>query len=103
MRALLVLILVAAAGCGSAINDYCDKWAECEGGNEKDRDACVVILEGDARAAGIYDCSEEWNDRLECREKYATCEGDDLRFNGACDSERDKLDACIDAASANEP
>jgi len=104
-RALVVAAALAipVMGCGNSIGEYCEKWADCEGGNEKDQTACEVELEGDAEVADVYECSSEWDDEMDCRAKYATCETDRLNIGDACGSENDKLDACVDAASANKP
>ena len=102
------MLAFGAIGCGSTVGDYCEAWAECEGGNDRDREACVQLEEGEGGAASAYDCFDEWVARMECLEKYSTCDDSDpsnpdFDDNDACDSERDKLNACIEAASANDP
>lgn len=97
---LLVAIALMALGCGGGSVALCEKYQECNGGNDADFDACLASADGLSAIAAAYDCGEQYNKLLECLETRGTCE--DKRFVADCDDEGDSLEACQDAASARK-
>lgn len=105
---LAIIMATGAVGCGNSVDDYCEGWAECEGGNDNDREACVAINDGKRKANAAYDCLDEWEARMDCRAENSSCDATDpanpdYDEGNACDFERDELDVCVQTASTNEP
>ena len=96
------IVLAAALGltltaCGTSYGDICASAIQCEGGNDADVNACVAVANGAEDAAAAYDCADAYFKQLDCVEKTSTCSKGD--FNSNCNSERDALRSCEQAAS----
>jgi len=99
--AFLVLIpLLGVTSCASVFSEYCDKRANCEGGNDKDRAACADQLRGDEKAASDYGCADQFDAAYTCRNNTAVCNAG--KFSTACNTQNDALDACIKLNSATK-
>jgi hypothetical protein len=99
------MALAVLAGCGRSYSGVCEEAAACAGWNEADIDYCVADAEGDALVADEYGCGDEHADLADCRESTGKCEDgdgeDEDEFEFDCDSEEERLDECIDRASAD--
>ncbi|HVH44964.1 MAG TPA: hypothetical protein VM925_21570 [Labilithrix sp.] len=94
---LLGLLSLSLANCTSTYTDICTKEKDCEGGNDKDVDACIERLRGQEDVAAAYDCSDAFDKALDCAESTATCK--DKNFATECKSQNDALESCTEAAS----
>jgi hypothetical protein len=92
-----LLPLLALTGCGSVVNDYCDRQVTCLGGNPADHAACIDSLAGSEKAAKDYGCVEAFDNYIACR-SGGTCNGG--QFQTSCDAQSKAYDSCISAASA---
>jgi hypothetical protein len=102
-RSLPVALAVAAlalVGCGSRFKTYCEKRAECSGGNDKDQNACIAEAEGQRDVASAYDCSDPFDKVADCYESTGHCSGG--KYTTSCDAEEAALGACEKAASAKK-
>jgi hypothetical protein len=96
-RALMIGIILGAAGCGGGYSDYCTDAIDCSEGNDSDIDACEVTFEANEDIASIYDCSEEWDEYYTCLEERSECNGDQFGPEGDdCADEYDDLRDCED-------
>jgi hypothetical protein len=100
--ALLALVLVVLAGCGSPARSLCEEKMACEGGNELDIDACVVSFEAGQATADVYDCSDSYEKYFDCVESTAVCNGEKNRLEASCDEAEDAFKKCVEAASARD-
>lgn len=70
----LILGGVALTGCaGPDLEALCEAKEQCNGGNEKDIEACVAQEEYEAEVADIIGCTSEYEDYTECFIEQATC------------------------------
>ncbi len=99
---LSVLLVSAAAlgGCGSQFRKYCQAEADCEGGNDKDVDACIAQANGAEESASAYDCSDAFSKLADCYERTGNCEKG--KYTSNCGSESQALGSCEAAASARK-
>jgi hypothetical protein len=100
---LLAVALVAAlglVGCGSKFKSICQARAQCEGGNDKDINACVTSYEGVVDVANAYDCADPANKAADCYDKTGHCSNGSYEFS--CDAEVKAVQACEEAASAHK-
>lgn len=96
---LCLLSIVTLGGCGSLEQSICDKRIICEGGNDKDRSACVDRYNGQTHVAAAYGCTDAWRQALSCLDTTGTCTNS--RFgNSACDAQLQVADACQTAAAS---
>jgi hypothetical protein len=93
------LVLLGSFACGSKFRNYCEKRAQCRGGNEKDIEACVADKEGDNNQAKAYDCDDAAQKYAECLDQKAFCKNGSYDTS-ACATESQALSACVCAASA---
>ena len=85
--AFLVLVpLLGVTSCASVFSEYCDKRANCIGGNDNDRAACADQLRGE--------------EKYTCRNNTAVCNAG--KFTTACDTQSNALDACTKLNSATK-
>ncbi len=92
---LLMAGLSSAQACLS-FDTYCQEKVDCQDGNEKDVEACVVAEEAGADIADLYGCTDELELFAECREKDATCVSDQyILENNDCNDERDEYSSCL--------
>lgn len=94
------VLALALTNCSSTYRDYCQSQIDCEGGNDKDVDACVDTIKGLEDSAGAYDCGDQFDDYWDCFESKAVCK--DKSFSSSDDACKDKgnaLTSCIKAAS----
>lgn len=86
---------LTAEACLS-FDTFCEERVDCEDGNEKDVEACIVSEEADLEVADLYGCTDEFELFAECREKDATCVNDNyILENNDCDDERIEYQSCI--------
>lgn len=95
----LALLALGGMGCGGREKTLCDKFITCEGGNDKDRNACVDRWIEQAQVSDAYKCSDSWNKYLECMDASAICQSGRLRSD-SCSSQSQAWIACLNAASA---
>ena len=105
-RALAGLGLVGLM-CGllacNPYGDYCKAAMDCEGGNDKDVDACVAQAEAAADDASLWDCDEWYDAAFECTEAEASCENGDYGVHDdSCQSEQEDYGACMGYAAFND-
>lgn len=82
------------AGC-SPYPSLCEAEMDCEGGNDADIDACVVVYEAQEDVADTYDCGDFYDDYIACFDERARCSGDSFDANNDCNSERDRWSDCV--------
>ena len=98
--AFLVLVpLLGVTSCASVFSEYCDKQANCRGGNDKDRAACADELRGQEKAASDYGCADQFDAEYTCRNNTASCVNGKFEAQN-CGPQGDALDNCIKANSA---
>ena len=93
-------LIVLTGGCGSRFGDYCKAAIQCEGGNDKDVDACQDSLDGCDNAANAYGCNSEANAYADCITQKSGCNNKNYTTN-ECDNEGQALASCVKAASGN--
>jgi hypothetical protein len=97
---IATLGLALNAGCGAGqTGDICAARIQCEGGNDRDVDACISRRHGDEQAAAVYDCSEAYFKYLDCVSASSTCS--DNKYKDNCDEQKKSLNSCEEAASDN--
>ena len=92
-------VLLLSASCSGKYGDYCDKLIDCEGGNDKDRDACVEFAKAEADVADDYDCGDAFDTALDCLVNSSVCTAEKKLDDKACDAQSKAEKACIEAAS----
>ncbi|HNN94313.1 MAG TPA: hypothetical protein PKI03_18675 [Pseudomonadota bacterium] len=97
-QALYLLLVLPAIGCGSMEQSICDKRVTCEGGNDKDRRACVDRYVGQAQVAAAYGCSDAWSKWLSCLDTSGVCSN--AKITSSCDAQSQAATACMDAAAS---
>jgi hypothetical protein len=98
---VVVALAALAVGCrGHEYGDYCDKQKSCEGGNDKDKDACVDQLEGEEDIADDYDCGDQFDKVTKCLKDNSVCTDGVYSEGTRCDTEETAYITCVDAASA---
>ena len=100
INVFLVLVGVAASGCGAQFDGYCTKKMQCEGGNDADIDACAATLAAGRSYAEAYDCAVPYGKYTDCLDNRATCES--RAYGAKCDDEAKALASCEEAASATK-
>lgn len=87
--ALGVVALVATTHCSSRYATYCDNARSCEGGNDKDLEACIERQRALEEISSAYECDDEWDAFAQCLETIT------------CNKERAELDAdpCTDKSA----
>lgn len=99
---VMASLLILLPGCSSGFSDFCEAKIACEGGNDKDIDACVEEAKGTESVAEAYGCGDEFDKMFECSESNQKCEDKDYSSKGACEDQSRALSACIKAASAKD-
>ena len=110
MRVPLQILLLSTAlslvGCSSRFDRLCAEAVDCEGGRDRDIDACVAAAEGDEDVAAAHDCSAEFDDYFDCVERRAFCDTrsaggagswstyDSYSGTSSCVAEEDRLSRC---------
>lgn len=101
-RSIVTLCLLSVGtvfGCGSLEQSICDKRIVCEGGNDKDRSACVDRYNGQTHVAAAYGCADAWKQALSCLDISGICTN--ARFGTSiCDAQFQAADACETAAAS---
>jgi nickel-dependent lactate racemase len=95
LTAALGLVLLTA--CGNAYGDRCATAIQCNGGNDKDVDACIATLNGAEDVAAAYDCGDAYFKLSDCIDTSGTCNS--KRFETNCKAQSDALNKCEEAAS----
>jgi hypothetical protein len=101
---LAVFALLALTHCSSQYQKYCDAVRDCEGGNDKDVDACVESQRATEEAAEEYDCGDQWQSVAECLD-LATCKtvGTQRKIDtSSCSTGLAAVSACTKAASGRK-
>ena len=89
-RCLLPVLMVGFAwvgGCGPTTGALCEDQRQCMGGNDKDEDACVALVDYSEEMADVQGCSDEFDDYFECFYDNATCQTAQTGYN--CQSAQD--------------
>ena len=94
-------VLLALPAC-SKYSDFCQKEADCEGGNDNDVDACVEASRGQEDVADAYDCSDEYDDLFDCVDENASCKSNHFSAGDDCDSKAEALSDCIKKSSSKD-
>lgn len=84
------------AGCGGAEGELCALADECANGNDADLDACENDLSTQAELAGVYDCSEEWDELIACAIDNNDCDDGEFEIDDDCENESEDYEDCID-------
>lgn len=71
--AAAVVLCLGASGCGDGIGTYCEREIQCEGGNDRDVEACIKDHEADVKVAEIYECGDMANSVIECEVTHSIC------------------------------
>lgn len=87
----------------STYDDICQQQVDCEGGNDKDVEACVEVNRGLEDVAEAYGCEDQFEAAFDCAKANSTCveNSGQKRFttNQACNAQEDALDKCQAAAT----
>jgi hypothetical protein len=90
-------------GCTSIYSEYCEEYTDCVDGNDMDRKACLQTISNEKKLAKIYDCSDDFQDYMECMMDDATCDNvgryDYWTDRGDCRDDASDLVECISEAS----
>lgn len=73
-RALVVLGVLALSAmthCNSRYAKYCENDRSCEGGNDRDVDACIEQQRALEEVSAAYDCEDQWDAFATCLETLA--------------------------------
>lgn len=97
-----VALLVGSIGCGGGAAGYCESKIACEGGNDLDTEACVVVIEAAEDTASVYGCSDAFDKLFACEEATARCDSEKDRLVDDCDDQGKAYKACVEAASARD-
>jgi hypothetical protein len=90
-----------AAGCGSVVDDYCNRACECVTCSDEDLSTCVDALDQVASIVADADCTEAYDELLSC----ATSELDCQEFGqlpDSCKSSQATLLECVKGTPAEE-
>jgi hypothetical protein len=100
-RFLRAAVRLGLAGvvCGlvacNPYGDLCKAQMDCEGGNDKDVDACVANWNATSDAASLWDCDEWFDAYVDCVEQSSYCENRNYGVHDhSCDAEEEDLGAC---------
>jgi hypothetical protein len=98
---IAVLGLTLLTACGSGVEgDICAASIQCEGGNDKDVNACIGTANGAEQQAAAYDCSDAYTKLVDCVSKTGICKS--THYNTSCGAESTALFSCEKAASGNK-
>ena len=96
--AALALVAVTSMGCSAREKSICDKRITCEGGNDKDKSACVDNYIQASAVAEAYKCGDAQSNLLDCLDTTSICQSGSL--SNSCKAQRDAVESCQKAASA---
>ena len=103
----LALLALTSLGCSAREKSICDKRITCEGGNDKDKSACVDSYIQDTVVAEAYKCGDAHSLLLDCLDTTSICQsgspsGCRPSRAGAPGqhAQRDAANSCQKAASA---
>ena len=94
----LALLALTSMGCSARETAICDKIITCEGGNDKDKSACVDSYIQDTVVAEAYKCGDAHSLLLDCLDTTSICQSGSL--TNSCKAQRDAANSCQKAASA---
>lgn len=95
----LALLALTSMGCSARETAICDKIITCEGGNDKDKSACVDSWIQNTQIYESYKCGDAWSKYLDCIQASAICNSGKLKSD-SCSSQSQASVTCINAASA---
>jgi hypothetical protein len=95
----LALLAITSLGCSAREKSICDKLITCEGGNDKDKDACVDSWIQNTQIYEAYKCGDAYSKYLDCVEASSICSSGKLK-NDSCSAQSQAAITCINAASA---
>jgi hypothetical protein len=99
----VAVLALSLSNCASKYHDYCQAQADCEGGNDKDVDACVDSLRGTENAVGEYDCGDQWDDAFDCLDGKGICDNGHYKVTDpSCNAKLASYAACVKAASGTK-
>lgn len=91
---VLVLVLSAAAGCGSSASSICDAGCDCTGCSDAERDSCIDDYEDLEKEAGQRGCDNQVDDYLACVDDELACIDGEVDLDG-CGFEEEALSKCL--------
>ena len=94
----LALLALTSLGCSAREKSICDKRITCEGGNDKDKDACVDNYIQSSAVSEAYKCGDAQSNLLDCLDTTSICQSGSL--SNSCKAQRDAVESCQKAASA---
>lgn len=97
---VLALLAITSLGCSAREKAICDKLITCEGGNDKDRDACVSASVQNTQIYEAYKCGDAYSKYLDCLEASSVCSSGKLKSD-SCSSQGQAAASCVNAASAH--
>src|SRR5262245_39691569 len=62
----LLAVLATTTQCKSKYAKYCENQKTCEGGNDKDLDACIESRRTKEEVAEAYDCENSFDEVTKC-------------------------------------
>jgi hypothetical protein len=104
----VAVMALCLANCTGKYHDYCQSKIDCEGGNDKDVDACIDGLRGAENAADEYDCGDPYDDYWDCSDGKGVCDtnpGGNKRFSvkdESCTAKAASYIACVKAATGQK-
>lgn len=97
---LLVTAVSLVAGCGSQFKDFCTQKAQCEGGNDKDINACVAEAEGAYNEEKAYECQDPMDKLVDCWNNKGICK--EGHYGADCSDAQTVVNACQKAATGRK-
>lgn len=96
VHASLLLGAIGLIGaCGTSAGDYCQKFQECQGGNEMDLDACSLSEQAEADLADLHNCGSEYDEFFACKEENSRCNNKTYQVDsGTCDKVAEAYNKC---------
>ena len=95
-------LLFVSVSCSGKAGDFCDKSKDCNGGNDKDRDACVATVNALSDVADDYDCGDQFDNYFDCVTDNSICKDGKLEADDACKSQGVAYITCQAAASGKK-
>lgn len=93
----LALLLIPLAGCADEVAQYCTKKAQCEGGNDKDINACIYGVAGTIKETSAYGCKDPYDKVMQCLYSRGMCVNG--KYGADCSAEQNAVNQCLTNAS----
>ena len=94
---------LVAAACSSHADSLCEEIGDCSQGGDSDWiEACQSQAQDLAKEAATAGCGGAYDSYVRCADDAYVCRGNVAEFASQCANVRQRLDACLTAAHAND-